>query len=391
MVSNRNVTIKGVFAADASTTIPAIPVAGASYRDTTLTGTAIREGWAYKTIVDSSEFNEAMYEYSTITSLIEKYGFLPWSSLTNYETGSLCLGSNGVIYQAKQNTGPSSTAKDPTTDSSNTYWEDFVGSTYVTLGTNQTISGTKTFSSTISGSITGNAGTVTNGVYTTGNQTISGTKTFNTVNGIQTTVSGSNNIIQNNTAVSIMDSSRQSTSVNGYTVYDKDSRVAGMFGTLFNTDGSVQSFMRVVRWNSTTQSLQPANITVKVDSDENITTSAPIPDATDNSSQIATTSMVQSWANTSNANCLAQWSKGESGYFKFKNGLIIQWGKLSVGSGGTITYPTAFSSSSSYSISLTPNYTTTGVTMSFENTSSTSTSYHCSRSDVSSKWIAIGY
>jgi hypothetical protein len=43
---------------------------------------------------------------------------------------------------------------------------------------NQTISGTKTFASTIAGSITGNAGTVTNGVYTTGDQTISGTKTF---------------------------------------------------------------------------------------------------------------------------------------------------------------------------------------------------------------------
>lgn len=43
---------------------------------------------------------------------------------------------------------------------------------------NETISGTKTFSSTISGSINGNAATVTNGVYTTGNQTIAGTKTF---------------------------------------------------------------------------------------------------------------------------------------------------------------------------------------------------------------------
>ena len=34
---------------------------------------------------------------------------------------------------------------------------------------------------TITGSITGNAGTVTNGVYTTGNQTIGGTKTFSSV------------------------------------------------------------------------------------------------------------------------------------------------------------------------------------------------------------------
>ena len=49
---------------------------------------------------------------------------------------------------------------------------------------NQTIGGIKTFSNTISGSINGNAATVTNGVYTTGNQTISGTKTFsNTISG----------------------------------------------------------------------------------------------------------------------------------------------------------------------------------------------------------------
>jgi microcystin-dependent protein len=54
----------------------------------------------------------------------------------------------------------------------------------------QTISGTKTFNSTITGSISGNAGTVTNGVYTTGDQTISGTKTFNsTINGNANTAS----------------------------------------------------------------------------------------------------------------------------------------------------------------------------------------------------------
>lgn len=52
----------------------------------------------------------------------------------------------------------------------------------VKLSGNQTIAGTKTFSNKITGSISGNcdgnAGTVTNGVYTTGNQTIAGTKTF---------------------------------------------------------------------------------------------------------------------------------------------------------------------------------------------------------------------
>jgi len=52
---------------------------------------------------------------------------------------------------------------------------------YVDKSTNQTIGGVKTFSSTISGSINGNAATVTNGVYTDTNQTISGQKTFTAV------------------------------------------------------------------------------------------------------------------------------------------------------------------------------------------------------------------
>jgi hypothetical protein len=62
----------------------------------------------------------------------------------------------------------------------------------VTTGT-QTIAGTKTFSSTISGNISGNAATVTNGVYTSGNQTIAGTKTFSsTISGSITGNAGGN-------------------------------------------------------------------------------------------------------------------------------------------------------------------------------------------------------
>jgi hypothetical protein len=45
----------------------------------------------------------------------------------------------------------------------------------------QTINGVKTFNSTISGSINGNAETVTNGVYNIGDQTIAGTKTFSSL------------------------------------------------------------------------------------------------------------------------------------------------------------------------------------------------------------------
>lgn len=62
----------------------------------------------------------------------------------------------------------------------------------VKLTGNQTIAGTKTFSSTIAGSINGNAATVTNGVYTTGSQTINGTKTFNSSPLVPTAGNGDN-------------------------------------------------------------------------------------------------------------------------------------------------------------------------------------------------------
>jgi len=65
----------------------------------------------------------------------------------------------------------------------------------VLLTGDQTVAGTKTFSSTISGSITGNAGTVTDGVYTTGNQTIGGTKTFSST--ISGSVSGNAGTVTN--------------------------------------------------------------------------------------------------------------------------------------------------------------------------------------------------
>lgn len=185
MVQNRTVTIKGVFASSASTVIPSSPVPGASYRDTAMTGTTISQGWAFKTVVDSSEFNEALYEYSYITKQLETCGFLPWSNLTDYVQGAICLGSNNKTYQALQATGPGTTVKDPVSDTGQTYWKEFLGQ-FVTLDTNQTISGTKTFSNKIVGNISGNAATVTNGVYTNTNQTLSGNKTFSgtvTLNG----------------------------------------------------------------------------------------------------------------------------------------------------------------------------------------------------------------
>jgi len=149
-IQNRTTTITGVFAKNASTTIPTTPVAGTSYRKTSLTKATAEKGWGFKTVVDSSEFNQMIYEYALLTSLAEKYGIITWSNLTDYEAGSLCMGSDGKVYQAKQASGPSSSYHDPTSDSANTYWEIFGTSGFVTLGTTQTITGNKTFSGSVS-------------------------------------------------------------------------------------------------------------------------------------------------------------------------------------------------------------------------------------------------
>jgi hypothetical protein len=129
-IQNRTVTIKNIFAENANTTIPNPPVSDVSYRNTTVTADEIGEGWPYKKIVDSAKFNEAMYEYTTICKQLEKYGFLPWCADTDYPAGGCALGTDGNVYQAKVATGPSSTAADPVSDTSHTYWDLFYYSSF---------------------------------------------------------------------------------------------------------------------------------------------------------------------------------------------------------------------------------------------------------------------
>ena len=133
-IQNRTVTIKDVFAKNANTTIPEPPVVGISYRNENLTAAEVGEGWPFKEIVDSAKFNEAMYEYTTICKQLETYGFLPWCASTNYEIGSLCLGTDGILYQAKQPTGPSTTAYNPVNDTNHEYWSVLLESIQLGIG-----------------------------------------------------------------------------------------------------------------------------------------------------------------------------------------------------------------------------------------------------------------
>lgn len=114
-IQNRTTTLPGIWAENAQTTIPTPPVAGVTYRDTTLNSTAIDKAWPFKTIVDSSDFNQHAFLQDTLIKEAEQYGVMRWNNTTSYKEGGFCLGQDGKLYQAKrdnQGKEPTSTPDD---------------------------------------------------------------------------------------------------------------------------------------------------------------------------------------------------------------------------------------------------------------------------------------
>lgn len=112
-IQNRTTTLPGIWASNAQTTIPTPPVAGVTYRDTTLNSTAIDKAWPFKTIVDSSDFNQHAFLQDTLIKEAEQYGIMRWNNTTTYKEGGFCLGQDGKIYQAKRD----NQGKEPTASS----------------------------------------------------------------------------------------------------------------------------------------------------------------------------------------------------------------------------------------------------------------------------------
>lgn len=111
-IQNRNTTLPGIWASTAQTTIPTPPVAGVTYRDTTLNSTAIDKAWPFKTIVDSSDFNQHAFLQDTLIKEAEQYGVMRWNNTTTYKEGGFCLGQDGKLYQAKRD----NQGKEPTSN-----------------------------------------------------------------------------------------------------------------------------------------------------------------------------------------------------------------------------------------------------------------------------------
>ena len=113
--SNRTTVVGGIWAKDAP--VPGNnPIAGNTYANDALSEALINDGWPFSQIVDSANFNEFMRRVSTILTLAEQWGILPWSSSTSYSTGALVIGSNNFRYRALQD----SAGEDPV--SYPTYW-----------------------------------------------------------------------------------------------------------------------------------------------------------------------------------------------------------------------------------------------------------------------------
>lgn len=121
MSSTRSIISPPVFAKDATTVIPPTPVAGVSYRDPAAGPTSSADGWPYAERVNSAEFNQIMFQLSSLISILDTRGVLGWSSGVDYTSTSVAWGSDGALYIWLQASGPSGVgAKDPVSEP--TYW-----------------------------------------------------------------------------------------------------------------------------------------------------------------------------------------------------------------------------------------------------------------------------
>lgn len=116
------------------------------------------------------------------------------------------------------------------------------------------------------------------------------------------------------------------------------------------------------------------------------------PPTSSNGQNVATTTWVRNQLSSS-GNGLATFSKTQNGYYKFTNGLIIQWGYEASGEGVAITLPTPFTTTN-YSVAATSVGNDSEQWARLVNTKTT-TSFKMNvgggASNYAWNWIAIGY
>lgn len=122
MATTRTETSPGVFADDAVTSIPAIPITGTAYRDLTTTQQDSEDGWQFGVRVDSSQFNQIMHSITYLLKVMDQQGILGWADAVNYPVGAIVIGSDRVMYRAIQASGPATAVRDPSISTSAGWW-----------------------------------------------------------------------------------------------------------------------------------------------------------------------------------------------------------------------------------------------------------------------------
>ena len=246
-----------------------------------------------------------------------------------------------------------------------------------------------------------------NVVHTTGNETIADNKKFTGNTTLSTLNVTGNAIIQNLKTNSdayingclkqqILKTPDNSIPIGTYLythqAYDETANLRDYHMIRYGSDGFITSTIGLNRICDDGVTADSA-ITFGVGPNHEMYVVTETPSVSSNDRQIATTAFVKSIL-SSNGNGLATYSKTYRGYYKFANGLIIQWGDstpIASDSLHTVTLPTPFTDGGSYHV-------ITQWTISFENctyiTNKTNTKFEWGVSNGTTystiSWIAIG-
>lgn len=98
-MADRSEIIGGIWAKGASNA-PSSPVEGEIYAKSNMSESDIVNAYGFKSTPDVAKFNEILRRITTLLTLLESNGVLPWCPDTTYEQGGLCIGYNGFTYRS---------------------------------------------------------------------------------------------------------------------------------------------------------------------------------------------------------------------------------------------------------------------------------------------------
>lgn len=327
MVDIRTVSLPGIWAEDAQTTIPTPPIANTTYRNLEWGETEANQGWPFQKIVDSADFNQAMWYLFTLQKMQEQFGILPWCSTTAYKQNGICLGSDGIFYWAKSD----NTGVNPINDTGMTTWGIFLdpGDNFVTetVLMNQINLCEKLANKvqSLSASSTIDQYPSAKCVYDNINNTKNSLQTQITAN--DTDITNLQNNKQNNITGGASTITTANLTANRALISNNSGKVA--VSNVTNTElGYLDGVTSAVQTQLNSKGGLSSNNTWTGTNTFTGINTVPTPSSSDNSTRIATTAFVNSFFNTAGrvtGKCVPNYSAGvsiNSGYTFPSNGIV---------------------------------------------------------------------